>query len=238
MSLTPEELFYSTQNHVECIQWPTSQTASAFGPGSRYAIVNESLKHTPLPCDGIILELGCYKGEKLLWLKSNFHFSKAIGIDLCFSRQGYEGKDYSFFSANLNQSWPLASQSVDVLVAMMLLEHLFDPFESFREIKRLLSPSGRAFVNLPLITSYKNRMRLLFGRMPITSVPYARWLEEGHWDGFHLHNFTIPAIIDLARGAGLFVYKMKSVGKLSGVKDVWPSLLCDEISFELRHASI
>jgi len=93
-------------------------------------------------------------------------------------------------------------------------------------------------VNLPLVTSIKNRTRLLFGKIPVTSVPYQRWQPEGHWDGFHLHYFSLESIRDLANYSGLKVTKVLPVGKFYQIKNIWPALLCDEISFELVHNNI
>lgn len=136
--------------------------------------------------------------------------------------------------ANLNDPWPFETSDVDVLVAMMVIEHLFDPFFCFHEIARVLANDGRAFINLPLVTSLKNRLRLLVGLLPVTSVPYKRWLDEGHWDGFHLHYFTLGSVEDLARLAGLRVVTIHAVAPFKKLKDLMPSLLCGEISFELR----
>lgn len=157
-----------------------------------------------------------------------------MGYDLPF-QQEVEVDGCRFLSANLNQDWDLPSGGVDCLMAMMLFEHLFDPWFCFSEVKRVLSPDGRAFVNLPLVTNVKNRLRLLAGKIPQTSIPYSRWREEGHWDGFHLHYFTLSSIYDLAAASGLKVNRLSAVGKMSGLKNVFPSLLCGEISFELLH---
>ena len=234
MQRAPEESFYSRPS-APLPDAANQDAEMAFLPGMRYSIVHESLTAEPTSTMKTIVELGCGDGAKLLYVKDHFGFAKAFVIDLCFAGSGMDSEDVHFLSANLNYPWPLEDQSTDVLIAMMLLEHLFDPFFSFREIQRVLRPNGRAFVNLPLITSVKNRIRLLLGKIPITSVPYARWQEEEHWDGFHLHYFTVSSIHDLARHAGLNICKMRTVGKHSAVKNLWPSLLCDEISFELRH---
>ncbi len=235
MQRAPEETFYSAQPTQIFQEALNQELGKVFEPGMRYSIIEQSLSRQPIQKRDAIVELGCGNGTRLLYLKEKFGFANALGIDLCFADRGIQMADYRFFSANLNYPWPLEDQSADVLVAMMLLEHLFDPFASFREIQRVLQSEGRAFVNLPLITSVKNRFRLLAGKIPITSVPYTRWQEEGHWDGFHLHYFTIASIYDLARSANLRICKMKAVGRLAALKDLWPSFLCDEISFELRH---
>ena len=56
-------------------------------------------------------------------------------------------------AANFNHALPLEDGFVDVFIAMMVIEHLFDPFHAFREIRRLLAPNGFAVINLPLVTS-------------------------------------------------------------------------------------
>jgi SAM-dependent methyltransferase len=236
MTQAPEERFYSTQNALLGIPQLTPASGKAFAPGRRYNIIADSLQKEPLMSKKNIVELGCFKGESLMYAKKVFGFDKAVGIDISFENK-YSNSvgDCEFYPANLNMSWPFENGSADVLIAMMLLEHLFDPFESFREIKRVLSPSGRAFVNLPLITSFKNRARLLFGQIPVTSVPYHLWQDEGHWDGFHLHYFTIRSIYDLAEFSGLRVTRIRSVGRFYQIKNMFPGLLCDEISFELRN---
>jgi len=173
----------------------------------------------------------------LLYLQDCFRFKHATGIDLGFT--GVTGhKNARFLPANLNQPWPLEDRSTDVLIAMMLIEHLFDPFFSFRDIGRTLSSDGRAFVNLPLVTGIKNRLRLLAGKLPTTSVPYRRWQQEGDWDGFHLHYSSIHAIIDFACQACLRVVSFSSAGRLASLKDTRQSLFCDEISFELRKVKL
>lgn len=236
MNQAPEEVFYSTQQSFSSFIEPTPETGRMFEAGGRYAVVADSLRREPLKCRRIIAELGCGEGDKLIFAKEKLDFAKAVGVDLCFANKVIRGKgECEFYAANLNHNWPFKDNEVDVLVAMMLLEHLFDPFESFREIKRVLSPAGRAFINLPLVTSFKNRLRLLFGRIPVTSVPYRRWQSEGHWDGFHLHYFTLSSIHDLAASAGLKIVHITSVGRFHRAKNLLPSLLSNEISFELQH---
>ena len=230
-----EERFYSSQQPLTSYAKPYNCTASCFEAGCRYSIITHSLRDSPVENRDLIVELGCGDGSRLLYLKRQFSFCNSLGIDLRFSKEELDGQGGVFFPANLNQPWPIEAEACNVLIAMMLLEHLFDPLASFHEIKRVLAPSGRAFVNLPLITSFKNRLRLLSGKIPVTSVPYRRWFQEGHWDGFHLHYFTLSSIFDLAHFSGLRITKISGVGKFHSLKSLWPTMLCDEISFELRH---
>jgi hypothetical protein len=90
-----------------------------------------------------------------------------------------------FLASNLNEKWPFPDGEVDHLIAMAVIEHLFDPFHVFREIKRCLSKRGTAYVDLPLVTGLRNRIRLLFGGLTETCVGYERWFKMGEWDGNH-----------------------------------------------------
>jgi len=233
--VSPEEVFYSSNNATKP-SIPSDVTRKDFEYGKRYYICKDSLDREPLIRRSLITELGCSNGQRLLYLKEQYRFENAVGVDLGFNCE-YKIGTSIFTPANLNIKWQLEDGSVDVLIAMMLLEHLFDPFFCFKEISRVLNSDGRAFINLPLITSVKNRFRLLVGLIPITSVPYSRWEIEGHWDGFHLHYFTLNSIYDLARSAGLSVKSIQGVGGMKKLKDLMPKLLCGEISFEVRKGS-
>jgi hypothetical protein len=106
-------------------------------PGKRYGLVAEHL----LRDDGVggcLAEIGCGGGEALLILSEARHFDRIIGVDIALvpppCRQMGNGASVEFLDSNLNEKWPLADAEVDHLIAMMVIEHLFDPFHVFREI--------------------------------------------------------------------------------------------------------
>lgn len=232
MNPSPEQEFYgSYAATIPCL--PLNTTAEEFHYGKRYYICNNSLNLDPPAHRELIAELGCGNGQRLIYLKENYGFKTSVGLDLGFSSEHKIGTSI-FRPSNLNNRWEFEDGTVDVLIAMMVIEHLFNPFFCFKEIARVLHTDGRAFINLPLITSIKNRLRLLAGLIPTTSVPYSRWETEGHWDGFHLHYFTLNSIHDLARSAHLSIVSIQGVGAMKKLKDLAPTLLCGEISFEVR----
>jgi SAM-dependent methyltransferase len=130
---------------------------------------------------------------------------------------------------DLNDDCPYPNEHFNVVIAMMIIEHLFDPFHSFSEISRLLTNGGQAFINLPLITSIKNRARLLFGRLPLTSAK--NWWDLEEWDGGHLHYFTVDSITNLGSKYGLILDAIYPVGPGYALKSMWPRFLCNEASF-------
>ena len=145
-------------------------------------------------------------------------------------REASSPQNLSFTAADLNDDFPFADKQFDDSIAMMVIEHLFDPFHSFREIALITRNGGRVLVNLPNIASIKCRVQLLAGNMPVTSSP--DWFEKQEWDGNHLHNFTVGDTLRLASKTGLKIERIFPVGKLIGWKRLWPSLLCHEVSYQ------
>lgn len=206
--------------------------------GKRYGLVAEHLLRGE-GTGGCLAEIGCGGGEALLILSQSRHFDRIIGVDIalvppCKQRGGAEVVE--FLSGNLNETWPFTKGEVDHLIAMMVIEHLFDPFHAFREIKRCLSNRGAAYINLPLVTGLRNRLRLLAGKIPETSIRYDKWFPRREWDGNHLHYFSIKSIYDLARSCGLHLTDIRGVGAFYQLKTRLPSLLASEITFRLEHS--
>lgn len=135
-----------------------------------------------------------------------------------------------FQKADLNEDFPFADGAYDTVIAMMVVEHLFDPFHSFREIARIARRGGKVFVNLPNIGSIRCRMQLLAGRMPVTSS--IGWFDKREWDGNHLHYFTVSDTVRLAELVGLRLDAIHPVGNQAWLKRLRPSLFCHEISYE------
>ncbi len=137
--------------------------------GSRYGLaVDYILSNTSE--GSTIVDLGCGDGRILFELRRHRKFSNLIGLDAAYGEK-IEINEVKLFSHDLNSPWPFGDGSVDYLMAMMIFEHLFDPLFCFEEVKRIMARSGRAFVNLPLVTGLPNRLRLLMGRVPVTSRP-------------------------------------------------------------------
>jgi ubiquinone/menaquinone biosynthesis C-methylase UbiE len=134
-----------------------------------------------------------------------------------------------FTRSDLNDDFPFSDSEFDCTIAMMVIEHLFDPFHSFEEIARITKPGGKVLINLPNIASIKCRLELLRGEMPVTSS--SNWYEKGEWDGNHLHYFTISNTERIAKKFGLRLESIFPVGNQLWLKKMNPALFCHEISF-------
>lgn len=162
-----------------------------------------------------------------------FRSYRAIDVAADAILAKYPGSvSFEYATADLNQDFPVETGSMDVVIAMMVIEHLFDPFHSFSEVGRVCKTGGMAFVNLPLITSIKSRIDLLMGRLPNTSTK--EWFDMREWDGGHLHYFDVSHVRRLAGLYGLTLTALYPVGRGYALKKLAPSLLCGEASFVFK----
>lgn len=177
-----------------------------------------------------VLELGC--GSPALARVIGPLTASYTMIDIVAARLGQDlPANVRTIHANLDNDFPVESAAFDVVQAMMVFEHLYDPFHSFAELARVMRPGGRAFVNLPNIASIRCRLALLLGNLPYTSVP--DWFERREWDGNHLHCFTVATVERIAAHVGLSVTGLHPVGRYTALKRLRPQLFCHEITFVL-----
>lgn len=139
------------------------------------------------------------------------------------------------YQANLDNRFPFADAQFDTVIAMMVIEHMYDPFHAFGEAARVTKAGGDLFVNLPNIASIKCRLQLLAGRMPVTSS--STWFADREWDGNHLHFFTVADVARLAALYGLDLLEVRPVGRFLALKALRPSLLCHEITYRFRKSA-
>ena len=228
--MTSEKDFYI--RHYEKVQ---SNIESNFSmeykqKGSRYFCIYDFLKE---PSKFSAIEWGGGPLAKMTYLSSLFNEFCVVDVAapmLVKNEQvNVDSIPFDLFEYNLNENLPFKDISFDVVIAMMVIEHLFDPFHSFREAARITKKEGVIFINLPIVTSIKNRLRLLFGKLPQTSS--RSWEELEEWDGGHLHYFTIDKVKWLGEKYGLTLVKIYPVGKYFGLKKLFPSIFCNEVSF-------
>ena len=194
-------------------------------PGTRYYCVSDQLSE---PGTLRAVELGFGSINRARYFASLFGSFEAADISATVLLDGQDaGFDYR--DVNLDEDWPFEDGGFDVVLAMMVFEHLFDPFHSFAELSRVLKPNGTAFVNLPNIGSIKCRWDILRGRLPVTST--VDWFELRQWDGGHLHYFTIDEVRRVAELNGLRIRKIYPVGARLWLKKLMPGLFCHEISY-------
>ena len=231
------ERFYERSHEANARRNPASlptvaeMTVTMSAIGARYFPVMKYLKDNPGPS---AVELGF--GNPVTASAMAQYCSSLNIIDVADRRAGLDlPPNVSFTKADLNDDFPLADNSFEVVIAMMVVEHLFDPFHSFHEILRITRPGGRIFINVPNVGSFRCRLQLLRGRLPNTSSN--DWFEKREWDGNHLHYFTVSEVERLAKLTGMKLEEIVPVGNALALKRLRPSLLCHEITYVFTKTS-
>lgn len=100
-----------------------------------------------IPAQSIVCDVGCgYKG--------NFLFSLANEVDAGYGFDIAVDANMStdtihLQSVDINQSIPLADNSVDIVTSLAVLEHLSNRVDHLREIYRILKPGGNLLLTTP-----------------------------------------------------------------------------------------
>lgn len=113
----------------------------------------------PYKRGGRVLDIGCGTGKLLDWLKR--HGWQVYGVETSKKAAEY-GNSFglNIFNGELIEA-KFSSEFFDVVVINQVLEHLYDPKGTLREIHRILKRDGMLIVGVPNIDSYEARV---FGR--------------------------------------------------------------------------
>lgn len=104
---------------------------------------------------------------------------------------------------DLEKPFKVGSCSVDLVIALEIIEHLFDTDQFLAEINRVLKPGGFLVLSTPNLASLTNRLRLLFGFYP-------QYLEYSKAGAGHIHLYTPWVLRSQICQAGLIVHKFTS----------------------------
>lgn len=141
--------------------------------------------------DGVLLDIGC--GKVPLYGAYKEFVSDIICIDWTYSQHNSPHLD---ISTDLNKPWPVASNSIDTIIATDLLEHLSDPRLFWDECARIMRPQA----------------------VLIVGVPFMYWLHETPHDH---HRFTEHSLKLYCNNSGLNLIALKPYGgPLSVVLDI------------------
>jgi 2-polyprenyl-3-methyl-5-hydroxy-6-metoxy-1,4-benzoquinol methylase len=163
-----------------------------------------------------ILDLGCGNGSFSNTLK-NIGYD-VVGIEA--STSGVEiAKQYypecQFINASI-YDLPYDELGVfDVIIAVEVIEHLFDPKELIKAAKKCLKPGGTIVVTTPYHGYWKNLFLAILGHMDrhFTTL----------WDGGHIKFFSVPTLTQLLKTEGCTDIHFNFAGRFPYL---WKSMLC------------
>jgi 2-polyprenyl-3-methyl-5-hydroxy-6-metoxy-1,4-benzoquinol methylase len=192
------------------------------------------------------LELGIGDGELTFELTARLPKIRVMGVDVvqerveaCQARAANEARcdRASFRVMDVERELTeLPSESVDVVVAIDVMEHLFDVFGFVDQLARVIVPGGALILRVPNAAYIKRRIELLSGRLPVTASWFGApgdiepWRTTWGWDGGHLHFFTLSTLRALLGGSGFTVRTCTDPGaRLYRLRTALPGLLCGNL---------
>jgi SAM-dependent methyltransferase len=109
----------------------------------------------------VVLDVGCGRGaaadrlEKNPWERCRIfkgQCQRVLGIDV--DRAGDQNPFIDEFRPIEGPTWPIESESIDLLVSDAVVEHVDDPDQFFSECSRVLKPGGYLCIRTPNRWSY------------------------------------------------------------------------------------
>jgi methionine biosynthesis protein MetW len=173
-----------------------------------------------------LLDIGCRDGAFLGMVLDVGLCSEVCGVDISEEAIG-NASDRGFQASvvDLNDiQLPYPDSHFGAVTVLGVVEHLFDPDFVLSEISRVLEPSGQLVVAVPNVASFSNRVRILCGRVPVTS-------RDPGWDGGHLHYFTKHSLDEFLKNHGFSVRRRLVTGGGAWLRNLWPSLLGGELVY-------
>ncbi len=151
----------------------------------------------------VFLDIGAGWGTDLLLARSHNPSAQLHAIELSAEyKKGLHQKGITVHSLNIERDvFPFADESVDVLIANQILEHVKEIFWIFHESTRVLRVGGTFIIGVPNLASLHNRLLLAVGQQPtclqnhsahvrgFTKSDILRFLSVCFPRGFHLRKF-------------------------------------------------
>jgi len=117
----------------------------------------------------ILLDCGCHNGEYARRLGRYLGSEQVYGLEYNHGlAQIARSNGVQVLQADLNSAIPLPANSIDVVTAFNVLEHLVETQCFLTELYRVLQPGGYALINTPNLASWHNIAALLMGLQPFS----------------------------------------------------------------------
>lgn len=171
-----------------------------------------------------LLDCGCSNGDFTTKIAYRIGTQSVYGIEFMDEiAKEAEENGVSVYHANLDCEFTIENDTVDVVVANQIIEHLYNPDRFVKEVYRVLKKGGYAIVSTPNLASVHNLFALLFGKQPFpahastelilgNSFDPKHGLKHGSKGEIHVRVFTYDALTELFEYYGFRVEKTVGVG--------------------------
>jgi SAM-dependent methyltransferase len=148
-----------------------------------------------------ILDIGCGAGSVCEQAVQMGHL--VYGLDIM--QEAVRRADQKGLKArvhDVNQGLPFEDRYFDCILALDILEHLFDPLALLHEIRRVLAGDGYAIIFLPLHFDLRQRLRMLNGKGIVLYEHLEYNPNYVAWRYFHVRFFTLQEAQDFVAIGG------------------------------------
>lgn len=166
----------------------------------------------PIP---VALDIGGGTGALLKVLSEKVPIERKISSDIRISPGRIDGVEYVASDASqLTNSF--ARDSVDLILLLEVIEHLFDPDAVIKEIRKVLKPNGALLLTTPNLSSLTSRLALAWGFMPpslevSTERQFGRPFIDSGCPVGHIRVFTFRALREFMQFHGFEIIRMYTI---------------------------
>lgn len=144
------------------------------------------------------IDVGCGDGYWSEKLKSAGYRTTSIDMNRTYPNVDWETPYKDTVFIDLNKKLPFQDASFDLVWCSEVIEHLENPRETAKEIKRILKPGGKYILTTP------NSFFWLYYFLKLFGLSHKDWQNEGHRHFFHIDD--IKALFPEANIYGYFPY--------------------------------
>ena len=160
--------------------------------------------------DKVVLDLGASK----ITITEKAKAKKIITLDI-------SDKKEMTIKCDLNEDKiPLKDNSVDIILAGELIEHIPNTLFFLSECKRILNKNGFLVLSTPNICSLVERIRMLFGFLPGQCARFSRQGKDKY--NSHVRDFSLKEITKALELSGLKIIETRTNGIISHSKLLFP----------------
>jgi len=114
--------------------------------------------------ENYVLDIGCHDGT--ITQKIAKKGNKVEGLELDKKKAAIARKKGFKVYIGKVQKIPAESNKYDVVHMSEVIEHFLETEKALKEIHRVLKPNGRLIITTPNTTSFRDRVLVLFGKLP------------------------------------------------------------------------
>ncbi len=114
---------------------------------SRRKLIEEFIKILTIGKQYIVLDVGCGTGANTVMIQK---YGKVIGLDISVNAlEKARSRDIRDLVLGSALELPIRNESIDIIVATDVIEHLKDDTKALKEFYRVLKPNGHVIITVP-----------------------------------------------------------------------------------------